>query len=163
MAADDEELMHRALGFARQAGGSGEVPIAALVVDRAGAILSTGTNLREATNDPTAHAEVVALRQAGAEVGSWRLTGTTLVVTLEPCPMCAAATWLARVDRLVFGAWNPEYGAAGSLWDLLGDRRLNHHPEVIGGVLAQECSMLLKDFFAARRGSTAGISPSGHV
>jgi tRNA(adenine34) deaminase len=149
--AEDEAAMRTALDLARQAGAAGEVPIAAMVLDEAGAVVATGSNLREATNDPTAHAEVVALRRASAARGSWRLTGTTLVVTLEPCPMCAGAAWLSRVDRLVFGAWNKEYGAAGSLWDVLRDRRLNHHPEIVAGVLADECGAVIRDFFAARR------------
>ncbi len=149
--AEDEAVMRDALALARDAAGAGEVPVAALVLDGGGQVLATGTNLRESTQDPTAHAEVVALRRAAAALGSWRLTGTTLVVTLEPCPMCAAAAWLSRIERLVFGAWNEEYGAAGSMWDLLRDPRLNHHPEVVAGVLAADCAAVLGDFFAARR------------
>jgi tRNA(adenine34) deaminase len=149
--AEDEAAMRTALDLARQAGAAGEVPIAPRDLEGAGADVAPGSNLREATNDPTAHAEVVALRRASAARGSWRLTGTTLVVTLEPCPMCAGAAWLSRVDRLVFGAWNKEYGAAGSLWDVLRDRRLNHHPEIVAGVLADECGAVIRDFFAARR------------
>jgi len=132
---------------------SGEVPIGAVVIDAAGTVIGVGRNEREATHDPTAHAEVVALRAASAAVGDWRLDGCTLAVTLEPCPMCAGAAWLSRVGRVVFGAWNPEYGAAGSLWDVLRDGRLNHRPEVVAGVLADECEVLLGEFFAERRGS----------
>ena len=127
------------------------MPIGAVVLDPAGEVIGTGRNEREATHDPTAHAEVVALRAAGARLGTWRLDGCTLAVTLEPCPMCAGAAWLSRVDRVVFGAWNEEYGAAGSLWDVARDRRLNHRPEVVSGVLADECAELLAGFFAARR------------
>ena len=114
-------------------------------------MIGTGRNEREATHDPTAHAEVVAIREAAAHLGTWRLDGATLAVTLEPCPMCAGAAWLSRVDRVVFGAWNEEYGAAGSLWDVLRDGRLNHRPEVVASVLADECAALLSDFFASRR------------
>ena len=149
---EDVEALRRALDEARLAAGSREVPIGAVVVDASGAVIGVGRNAREATHDPTAHAEVVALRAAGAALGTWRLDGCSLAVTLEPCPMCAGAAWLARVDRVVFGAWNPEYGAAGSLWDVLRDGRLNHRPEVVAGVLADECAALLGDFFAQRRG-----------
>jgi tRNA(adenine34) deaminase len=147
----DVDAVRRALDEARRAGDSGEVPIGAVVLDPSGAVIGTGRNEREATHDPTAHAEVVALRAAGAALGTWRLAGCTLAVTLEPCPMCAGAAWLARVDRVVFGAWNEEYGAAGSLWDVVRDRRLNHRPEVVSGVLADECQALLTAFFADRR------------
>ena len=148
---EDVEAVRRALDEARRAGDSGEVPIGAVVLDATGEVIGVGRNEREATHDPTAHAEVVALRAASAALGSWRLDGCTLAVTLEPCPMCAGAAWLSRVDRVVFGAWNPDYGAAGSLWDVLRDGRLNHRPEVVAGVLAQECQTLLEEFFAARR------------
>ena len=148
----DVEAVRRALEEARRAGAAGEVPIGAVVLDASGAVIGVGRNEREATHDPTAHAEVVALRAAGAALGTWRLDGCTLAVTLEPCPMCAGAVWLSRVERLVFGAWNSDYGAAGSLWDVVRDRRLNHRPEVVSGVLAAECSSLLDDFFATRRG-----------
>ena len=150
---EDVEALRRALGEARVAADSGEVPIGAVVIDAAGTVIGVGRNEREATHDPTAHAEVVALRAASAAVGDWRLDGCTLAVTLEPCPMCAGAAWLSRVGRVVFGAWNPEYGAAGSLWDVLRDGRLNHRPEVVAGVLADECEALLGEFFAERRGS----------
>jgi tRNA(adenine34) deaminase len=148
---DDVAAVRRALDEARAAGADGEVPIGAVVLDADGAVIGTGRNERESTHDPTAHAEVVALRAAAAVRGSWRLDGCTLAVTLEPCPMCAGAAWLARVDRVVFGAWNDEYGAAGSLWDVLRDGRLNHRPEVVAGVLADECRAPLDAFFAARR------------
>jgi tRNA(adenine34) deaminase len=150
--AQDVDAVRRALELARDAAGRGEVPIGAVVVDEHGDVIGRGSNEREATHDPTAHAEVVALREAAAHRGSWRLDGCTLAVTLEPCPMCAGAAWLSRVDRVVFGAWNDEYGAAGSLWDVLRDGRLNHRPEVVSGVLADECASLLSEFFAGRRG-----------
>ena len=149
--AEDVEAVRRALDEARAAAAAGEVPIGAVVVAADGTVIGTGRNEREATHDPTAHAEVVAIRQAAAALGTWRLDGATLAVTLDPCPMCAGAAWLSRVDRVVFGAWNEEYGAAGSLWDVLRDGRLNHRPEVVAGVLADECAALLSDFFASRR------------
>jgi tRNA(adenine34) deaminase len=148
---DDDRAVAAALEQARIASAEGEVPIGAVVVSADGVVVATGRNRREADVDPTAHAEVVALRAAAAVSGEWRLTGMTLAVTLEPCPMCAGAAWLSRVDRVVFGAWNPEYGAAGSLWDVLRDGRLNHRPEVIGGVRESECADLLGDFFSQRR------------
>jgi tRNA(adenine34) deaminase len=128
-----------------------DVPIGAVVVGADGTVLSMAANEREAGDDPTAHAEIVALRLAGQRLGSWRLTGTTLVVTLEPCTMCAGAAVLARVSRIVFGAWDPKAGAVGSLWDVVRDRRLNHRPEVIGGVREADCAALLERFFADRR------------
>ncbi|CAA9393881.1 MAG: tRNA-specific adenosine-34 deaminase, partial [uncultured Quadrisphaera sp.] len=138
---------------ARTAGGPGaeDVPVGAVVAGPDGAVLGTGANRREALGDPTAHAEVVALRAAASALGTWRLEGCTLAVTLEPCTMCAGALVLARVARLVFGAWNPAAGAAGSALDVVRDRRLNHRPEVVGGVLEEECSAVLQEFFAARR------------
>lgn len=151
---EDVAAVRLAVEEARRAREAGEVPIGAVVLDPSGAVIGTGRNEREATDDPTAHAEVVALRAAGAALGSWRLDGCTLAVTLEPCPMCAGAAWLSRVRRVVFGAWNEEYGAAGSLWDVLRDRRLNHRPEVVPGVLADDCRALLEDFFAERRPSS---------
>jgi len=147
----DAALVRLALEQARRVAADGDVPVGAVVVDAAGAVLGVGRNLREATGDPTAHAEVVALRAAAAARGSWRLEGTTLAVTLEPCAMCAGALSLARVDRVVFGAWDPKAGAVGSLWDLLRDRRLPHRPEVVAGVLEEECGALLRRFFAAHR------------
>jgi len=143
--------MRYALDEARAALGSGDVPIGAVVLDASGAVLATGHNEREAQHDPTGHAEIVALRKAGALLGNWNLEGCTLAVTLEPCTMCAGAIVLARVARLVFGAWDPKAGAVGSLWDVVRDRRLNHRPEVVGGVAAGECGLLLEEFFAAKR------------
>jgi tRNA(adenine34) deaminase len=128
-----------------------DVPIGAVVLSASGEVLASAVNERELTHDPTAHAEVLALRRAGAAVGTWQLAGCTLAVTLEPCTMCAGAAVLARVARVVFGAWDPKAGAAGSLWDVVRDRRLNHRPEVVGGVRAEECGALLDAFFAARR------------
>jgi tRNA(adenine34) deaminase len=148
----DLAAMRAALDQARGCAESGDVPVGAVVLDRTGAVIGAGRNAREATGDPTAHAEVLALRAAATAEGTWRLAGCSLVVTLEPCPMCAGAASLARVDRVVFGAWNPDYGAAGSTWDLLRDRRLGHRPEVVGGVLAQEAQALLDAFFAGQRG-----------
>ena len=128
-----------------------DVPVGAVVYGPDGAELAAASNEREARADPTAHAEVVALRAAAAELGTWRLAGCTLVVTLEPCTMCAGALVLARVDTLVFGAWEPKTGAVGSLWDVVRDRRLNHRPEVHGGVLSAECAAVLETYFATRR------------
>ncbi|CAN5676693.1 tRNA adenosine(34) deaminase TadA [soil metagenome] len=146
-----DEPMGLAIDQARSALGTGDVPIGAVVLSPAGEVVATGRNQREAQFDPTAHAEVVALRSAGSLLGDWQLAGCTLVVTLEPCTMCAGAVVLSRVSRLVFGAWDPKAGAVGSLWDVVRDRRLNHRPEVISGVREQECARLLTDFFAARR------------
>jgi tRNA(adenine34) deaminase len=145
--------MREALAEAALTSSSADVPVGALVVSAAGEIVGRGHNAREATGDPTAHAETLALRAAAAELGSWRLTGATLVVTLEPCTMCAGALVLARVDRLVYGAVDPKAGAVGSLWDVVRDRRLNHRPEVIGGVLGDECGALLRAFFERARGA----------
>jgi tRNA(adenine34) deaminase len=142
--------MRLALGEARRAGEE-DVPVGAAVFDHEGALIARAHNRREAAGDPTAHAEIIALREAAQAVGGWRLTGCTLVVTLEPCTMCAGAAVLARVDRVVYGASDPKAGAAGSLWDVVRDRRLNHRPEVVGGVLASECGALLRAFFAVRR------------
>ena len=152
---DDVAAMRLALEEARLAPASGDVPIGAVVVGLDGVVLGRGRNAREALADPTAHAEVLALREAAAARRTWRLDGCTLVVTLEPCTMCAGAAVLARVDRVVFGAWNEEQGAAGSLWDVLRDRRLNHRPEVVAGVLAEESAALLAGFFAVQRGFEA--------
>lgn len=143
--------MRSALDEARAAQASDDVPVGAVVLDEHGAVLGRGRNRREADLDPTAHAEVVALREAARERGTWRLEGCTLVVTLEPCTMCAGAIGLSRLDRLVFGAFDEKAGAVGSLWDVLRDRRLNHRPEVVAGVLADECAAVLLDFFAAQR------------
>jgi tRNA(adenine34) deaminase len=131
--------------------GSADVPVGAVVVDADGAMLGAAPNRREADGDPTAHAEVLALRAAARARGQWRLAGCTLVVTLEPCLMCAGALVLARVDRLVFGAWDPKAGAAGSVWDVVRDRAVNHRVEVVPEVRADECGQLLTAFFEARR------------
>ena len=147
----DADAVRLALDEARAALALGEVPIGAVVLDPSGAVIATGHNERENERDPTAHAEVVALRRAGAALGAWHLDDSTLAVTLEPCTMCAGAIVLGRVGRLVFGAWDPKAGAVGSMWDVVRDRRLNHRPEVVGGVLEDECGALLVDFFAARR------------
>ena len=143
--------MRAALDEARAALATSDVPIGAVVLDADGTVLGRGRNEREAYADPTAHAEVVALRQAAAARGEWRLEGCTLVVTLEPCTMCAGASVLARVDRVVFGAFDPKAGAVGSLWDVVRDRRLNHRPEVVSGVLAGEAEALLREFFDGHR------------
>jgi tRNA(adenine34) deaminase len=143
--------MRDALVEARAALATSDVPIGAVVVDPDGTVVGTGRNRREADDDPTGHAEVVALRQAAAARGEWRLAGCTLVVTLEPCTMCAGAVVLSRVDRLVFGAFDPKAGAVGSLWDVVRDRRLNHRPEVLSGVLADESAALLREFFEGHR------------
>lgn len=148
---DDARLMREALAEARAALGTGDVPVGAVVVGPDGEVLARGRNAREATGDPTAHAEVLALRAAAERLGRWRLDGCTLVVTLEPCAMCAGAVVLARVPRLVLGAWDPKAGACGSVHDLVRDRRLNHRVEVVGGVLEDECGALLREFFAGRR------------
>jgi tRNA(adenine34) deaminase len=150
----DETLVRRALELAAVAPRTGDVPVGAVVVDAAGIELATAWNAREALGDPTAHAEVLALRAAAAARGGWRLDGCTLAVTVEPCTMCAGAIVLARVARVVFGAWEPKTGAAGSLWDVLRDRRLNHRPEVVGGVLEAECATLMESFFLMQRGRT---------
>ncbi|MBC9734271.1 nucleoside deaminase [Nocardioides marmotae] len=143
--------MLAALDQARAALATGDVPIGAVVLDPDGVVVGTGRNVREAEADPTGHAEVVALRQAARSRGEWRLDGCTLVVTLEPCTMCAGAAVLARVERVVLGAWDPKAGAVGSLWDVVRDRRLNHRPEVVGGVLAEESAALLEEFFRGHR------------
>jgi tRNA(adenine34) deaminase len=143
--------MGQALDIASSALASGDVPVGALVFSPAGEVLGVGHNLREAQSDPTAHAEVVAIRAAASALGSWRLQDCTLVVTLEPCVMCAGALMLARIGRLVLGAWDPKGGACGSVWDVVRDRRATHRVEVIGGVREQECSQILLDFFAGHR------------
>lgn len=148
----DENWMRRALAEAALALETDDVPVGAIVVSADGVVLGTGHNAREALTDPTAHAEVVALRAAAAASGSSNLSGSTLIVTCEPCTMCAGAAVLARVETVVFGCWEPKTGAAGSLWDVLRDRRLSHRVEVRGGVLEDECAGLLEEFFAVRRG-----------
>jgi tRNA(adenine34) deaminase len=149
--AADVAAMRAALELAAAARERGDVPVGALVLAADGTVLATAHNEREAQHDPTAHAEVVALRRAGAARRDWQLTGATLVVTLEPCVMCAGALVLARVARVVFGAWDAKAGAAGSVWDVVRDRRQNHRPEVIGGVLEAECGALLSEFFESIR------------
>ncbi len=156
MRARYEQWIRLALEEARTAPPHGDVPVGAVVVGGEGSVVGRGANARERTSDPTAHAEVLALRQASTSLRSWRLTGCSLVVTLEPCAMCAGAATLSRVDRVIFGAWNLESGAAGSVWDLLRDRRLNHRPEVVGGVLEAECSDLLSDWFTRQRAAGEG-------
>jgi tRNA(adenine34) deaminase len=143
--------MRAALDEARAALATDDVPIGAVVLAPDGTPVARGRNVREADADPTGHAEVVALRAAARERGEWRLEGCTLVVTLEPCTMCAGAAVLSRVERVVFGAFDPKAGAVGSLWDVVRDRRLNHRPEVVSGVLAEESAALLEAFFASHR------------
>lgn len=151
--------MSRALFLANRARESGDVPVGAVVVDPLGRVVGTGWNTREGEHDPCGHAEINALREAGRTLKRWNLVGCTLVVTLEPCTMCAGAALAARVDRVVFGAWDPKAGAAGSLRDVLHDSRMNHRVEVIGGVLASEATVQLKAFFEGRRESSS--EPSG--
>jgi tRNA(adenine34) deaminase len=147
----DESLIRAAIAAARDAGPD-DVPIGAVVFDADGVELARAANARESLGDPTAHAEILALRAAARVHGDgWRLEGATLAVTVEPCTMCAGALVMARVARVVFGAWEPKTGAAGSLWDVVRDRRLTHRPEVRGGVLAEECAELLDGFFARHR------------
>ena len=148
---DDDHLIRAAIDAAGLAGVD-DVPIGAVVIAADGRELARAANAREALGDPTAHAEILALRAAAAEHGDgWRLEGATLAVTVEPCTMCAGALVMARVARVVFGAWEPKTGAVGSLWDVVRDRRLTHRPEVRGGVLADDCAALLESFFARRR------------
>ena len=146
----DEYFMRLAMREAELASEHGDVPIGA-VLARAGEVIATGRNERELRQDPTAHAEILALREAAQALGSWRVLETTLYVTLEPCAMCAGAIVLARVPRVVFGASDPKAGACGSVLDVLSEARLNHRPEVAGGLLAAECGELLSGFFASRR------------
>lgn len=143
--------MHAAIGDARSALAAGEVPVGALIT-RGSDPISVASNRTIRDHDPTAHAELLAIRAAASTLGTWRLDGCTLYVTMEPCAMCAGAIVLARLDRVVFGAWDGKVGMAGSVGDLLRHPRLNHRPEVLGGVMAEECGALLRDFFAARRG-----------
>jgi tRNA(adenine34) deaminase len=148
---DLERFMRLALDEAWLAAAAGEVPIGAVVLDADGLVVGRGHNQRESTSDPTAHAEIQAIREAAHHRGGWRLDGCQLVVTLEPCTMCAGAIVLARLDRLVYGATDPKAGAVGSLWDVVRDRRLNHRPEVVSGVLTDECGELLRSWFEAKR------------
>ncbi|HTS02290.1 MAG TPA: tRNA adenosine(34) deaminase TadA [Thermoanaerobaculia bacterium] len=149
-AASDEKFMRQALAAARRAPAHSDVPVGAVVV-RDGAVIARARNAREKAGDPTAHAEVLAIRKAAKRVGSWRLSGCTLYVTLEPCAMCAGAIVLSRLPRLVFGAADPKAGFAGSLGDLCRDPRLNHRPSVTAGVLGAECGRILVEFFRAKR------------
>ncbi len=153
--------MRRALDLAEIARSCGDVPVGAVVLDAGGAVAGEGWNVRERDGDPLGHAEVMALREASTRHTAgegWRLEGHTLVVTLEPCPMCAGALMLSRVERVVFGAWDDKLGACGSVWDLVRDRRANHRVEVLGGVLEEECGRVLRDFFRSGplRGASAG-------
>jgi tRNA(adenine34) deaminase len=143
--------MQEAISLAKEAANKGDVPVGALVVDDAGTILGMGANLREQDNDPTAHAEIVAIRNAASEIGNYRLDDLTMVVTLEPCGMCAGAIAQSRIKRLVFGSFDEKYGAVGSVWDLLRDTRAIYKPEVLGGVLEKECGELLTGFFTTKR------------
>ena len=148
---DYKSLMQQAILLAKEAAINGDVPVGALVVDDAGTIFGQGANLREQDNDPTAHAEIVAIRDAAKKVGNYRLDDLTMVVTLEPCGMCAGAIAQSRIKRLVFGSFDEKYGAVGSVWDLLRDTRAIYKPEVISGVLEDECEQLLSEFFTTKR------------
>ena len=150
----DADAMGLALDAARAGARAGEIPIGAVVIGPDGDVIATAHNAREGSHDPTAHAEILALRSAAGLLGRWRLDDCTMVVTMEPCPMCAGAVVMSRLRRLVFGAWNEEYGAAGSRWDLVRDRRLNHRAEVVGGVRADECGAIVGAFMADQRDAT---------
>ncbi len=143
--------MRLAIDEAAAASVEGEIPIGAVVIGPDDSVIAQAHNERETSHDPTAHAEVLALRSAAQRLGRWRLDDCTLVVTLEPCPMCAGAVVMSRIPRLVFGAWNEEYGAAGSRWDLVRDRRLSRRTEVIGGLMAEECGAMVRTFLEAQR------------
>lgn len=151
MGETDKHGMLRALALAEEAAAAAEIPVGAVVIDSAGRIIGEGRNIREESHDPTGHAEIVALRAAAASIGSWNLEGHTLVVTLEPCVMCAGAILQSRIGRVVFGAWDDKAGAAGSMYDVLRDRRLPYRAEVIGGVAQDAAIALLRDFFERRR------------
>ncbi|PKI90760.1 tRNA-specific adenosine deaminase [Actinomycetales bacterium SN12] len=151
MTAADHDAMRRALALAAEAGAAGDVPVGAVVLDARGAVIAEGRNLREQTHDPTAHAEIIALRTAAEAHGGWNLEDHTLVVTLEPCVMCAGAILQARIGRVVFGAWDDKAGAAGSMYDVLRDRRLPYRAEVVGGIRADEATAQLRAFFETRR------------
>ena len=148
---DYKQLMQQAIKLANQSANFGDVPVGALIVNEQGEVVSTGQNLREKDNDPTAHAEIVAIKNAGGKIGNWRLDDLTLVVTLEPCVMCAGAIAQSRMKRLVFGAFDEKAGAVGSIWDVIRDPRALTKVEVVSGVLADECAVLLKDFFNKKR------------
>ena len=148
---DYKVLMQQAISLAKETAVKGDVPVGALVVDDSGKIIGQGANLREQDNDPTAHAEIVAIRNAASKIGNYRLDDLTMVVTLEPCGMCAGAIAQSRIKRLVFGSFDEKYGAVGSVWDLLRDSRAIYKPEVLSGVLENECAQLLSDFFTTKR------------
>jgi tRNA(adenine34) deaminase len=143
----DQDLMRAAIVVAQNALANADVPVGAVIVDADNKLISTGFNEREVGHDPTAHAEIVAIRQAAQKLGTWRLAGCKLIVTLEPCAMCAGAIAQARIDSLVFGAWDKKAGAVGSVWDVLRDPRAIHKVEVLGGILEAECAVLLSNFF----------------
>ncbi|BDR52230.1 tRNA-specific adenosine deaminase [Bombiscardovia nodaiensis] len=143
--------MAQALQEAARAGAQGDVPVGAVVLDSRGQVVSTGRNQREAQGDPLSHAEMEALRSAASALGTWNLSACTLLVTLEPCPMCAGAALSCHIDRIVFGAWDPKMGACGSVWDLPRDPHIGAHPEIVGGFAESDCAAVLNDFFAARR------------
>jgi tRNA(adenine34) deaminase len=147
----NEAFMREALEQAKLAGTRGDIPIGAVIVSDKGEVIARAGNSREQFKDPTAHAEILALREAGAKLNDWRILNSTMYVTLEPCPMCAGAITMSRIPRLVIGAWNEEYGAVGSRWDLVRDPRMNHQVEVIPGVLESESSQLLKEFLREKR------------
>lgn len=148
---DYKVLMQQAISLAKETALKGDVPVGALVVDDSGNIVGQGANLREQENDPTAHAEIVAIRNAAKKLGNYRLDELTMVVTLEPCGMCAGAIAQSRINKLVFGSFDEKYGAVGSVWDLLRDSRAIYKPEVLSGVLENECAQLLSDFFITKR------------
>jgi len=143
--------MQQAISLAKDAAGNGDVPVGALVVNEAGEVLGTGHNLRQVNNDPTAHAEIVAMRMAAAKLSNWRMDDLTMIVTLEPCAMCAGAISQSRFKRLVFGAWDEKAGAVGSVWDVIRDPRSLNKVEVVTGVLEKDCAFLLSDFFEKKR------------
>jgi tRNA(adenine34) deaminase len=147
----NEAFMREALEQAKLAGTRGDIPVGAVIVSDKGEVIARAGNSREQLKDPTAHAEILALREAGAKLNDWRILNSTMYVTLEPCPMCAGAITMSRIPRLVIGAWNEEYGAVGSRWDLVRDPRMNHQVEVIPGVLESESSQLLKEFLREKR------------
>ena len=148
---DYKSLMQQAISLANETANKGDVPVGALIVDDSGKIIGQGANLREQENDPTAHAEIVAIRNAAKKIGNYRLDELTMVVTFEPCGMCAGAIAQSRIKRLVFGSFDEKYGAVGSVWDLLRDSRSIYKPEVLSGVLENECAQLLSDFFTTKR------------
>jgi tRNA(adenine34) deaminase len=147
----ETELMNAALELARQAMTTGDVPVGAIVINAAGEVVGTGNNLREFDNDPTAHAEIIAMREAALLAENWRLDGHTLIVTLEPCAMCAGAIAQSRMKKVIFGAWDEKAGAVGSVWDILRDPRAPHKVEVVAGVLEEQCAGILKEFFQQQR------------